>query len=168
MIQVHHFIMYLPPIILNVTKWLFNLVVTWIFFSFCTEARSSLCLGGKFYFKPFIYVSIKIVYFYGIHKVVCLFFASKIAILSLFILKELSKLFYYYSFWCRDDFMTFCFWNRISSSNMYIIWDMVQTLPFSKVSVCMINGGTDCIFLVICDNWYNTYAHISFKMNYVK
>lgn len=50
------------------SKGLFNLGVTWILFSFSTEARPSWCLGGKFYFKPFIYVPIKIVYFYGIHK----------------------------------------------------------------------------------------------------
>lgn len=177
MIQVHHVIMYLPPIILNVTKWLFNLVVTWILFSVCTEARPSSCLGGSSTLNLLFMYLLKWFIFMAFIKVTCLFFfASNTAILFLFILNThiLKNLFLKLSFllllflvqgWY---FISFHFWNRISSSNMYIIWDTVQTLPFSKVSAWMINGCTDCIFLVICDNWYNGYTHISFKINYVK
>lgn len=125
--------------------------------------------GEKLYFKRFIYVSIKIVYFYGIHKsslpfffllpgqqfCPCLFSKNSVSFLITII------------FGAGMILLTFCFWIRIYSSIMYIMWEWF-TLPVSSVSAWMTNGCTDCIFLAICKKWYNIYAHKSFKMNSVK
>lgn len=93
--------------------------------------------GEKLYFKRFIYVSIKIVYFYGIHKssLPFFFFASWTAILSLFIFKELSELFNYYYFWCRDDFIDILLLNQNLFFHYVYNVRVVHTTGFQRV--CM-------------------------------
>lgn len=84
--------------------------------------------GGKFYFKPFIYVSIKMVYFYGIHKSnLPLFFCIKYS--------NSVLVYFKYSYFKKLIFKTQLFVIIIFGSGMifYIISFLKQNFFFQYV-----------------------------------